>query len=107
MESYVRTDSMSILITVFLAFHTVLGTLCYAQSCLTFPNPMDCNLLGPSVHRIFWQEYWSSLPFPTSGDTPNPAMEPTSFVPPALADKFFTTVPPRKPVDIVDTLKIY
>ena len=31
------------------------------------------------------QEYWSRLPFPTSGNPPDPAMEPTS---PALAGRF-------------------
>ena len=40
------------------------------------------------------QEYWSELPFPSPGDLPNPGLEPTS---PALADRFFTTEPPRKP----------
>ena len=40
------------------------------------------------------QEYWSGLPFSTSGDLPNPGIEPTSPVPSALAGRFFTTVPP-------------
>ena len=33
------------------------------------------------------QEYWSELPFPPSGDLPDPGIEPTS---PVLADRFFT-----------------
>ena len=37
------------------------------------------------------QEYWSELPFPTSGDLPNPEMEAVSLVSPALADGYFTT----------------
>ena len=37
------------------------------------------------------QEYWSGLPFPPSGDLPNPRIEP------ALAGGFFTTEPPGKP----------
>ena len=37
------------------------------------------------------QEYWSGLPFPSSGDLPNPGIEPVS---PALAGVFFTTEPP-------------
>ena len=41
------------------------------------------------------QEYWSGLPFPTPGDLPNPGIEPTSHVSPALAGGFFTTVPPE------------
>ena len=43
------------------------------------------------------QEYWSGLPFPTPGDLPDQGIEPTFFVSPALAGKFFTTVPPGKP----------
>ena len=37
------------------------------------------------------QEYWSELPFPTSGDFPNPGIELTSLVSPALAGRDFTT----------------
>ena len=33
------------------------------------------------------QEYWSRVPFPSSGDLPNPGIEPSS---PALAGRFFT-----------------
>ena len=31
------------------------------------------------------QEYWSELPFPPSGDLPNPWLKPMSHVTPALA----------------------
>ena len=34
------------------------------------------------------QEYWSGLPFPSSGDVPNPGMDPASPAPPG---RFFTT----------------
>ena len=37
------------------------------------------------------QEYWSGLPFPTTGDLPDPGIRPTSPVSPALAGRFFTT----------------
>ena len=37
------------------------------------------------------QEYWSGLPFPPPGDLPNPGVEPTSLMPPALAGGFLTT----------------
>ena len=43
------------------------------------------------------QEYWSRLPFLTSGALPNPEIEPMSLVSLALAGRFFTTVPPGKP----------
>ena len=40
------------------------------------------------------QEYWSGLPFPSLEDLPDPGAEPAS---PALAGRFFTAEPPRKP----------
>ena len=42
------------------------------------------------------QEYWSGLPFPPAGDLPKPGIKPSSL---ALAGRFFTTEPPRKPID--------
>ena len=38
------------------------------------------------------QEYWSGLPFPPSGDLPNPGSKPASPVSPELAGGFFTTI---------------
>ena len=35
------------------------------------------------------QEHWSGLPFPPPGDLPDPGIQPTSPVSPALADGFF------------------
>ena len=37
------------------------------------------------------REYWSGLPCPSPGDLPDPGIEPSSLVSPALADRFFTT----------------
>ena len=36
-----------------------------AQSCLTLCNPMDCSLLGSSVHGIFQARIleWVAIPF--------------------------------------------
>ena len=55
---------------------------------------MNCSLSGSSVSGFPRREYWSGLPFPSPGDFPNPGIEPESD---ALADRFFTTEPPRKP----------
>ena len=41
------------------------------------------------------QEYWSGLPLPPPEDLPDSGIKPAS---PALADGFFTTTPPRKPM---------
>ena len=43
------------------------------------------------------QKYWNGLPFPSPGNLPNPGIEATSLVSPALAGGFFTTAPPVKP----------
>ena len=46
---------------------------------------------------FFRQEYWSGLSPPSPGELPNPGIEPTSLMSPALAGGFFTTKPPEKP----------
>ena len=37
------------------------------------------------------QEYWRGLPCPPPRDLPNPGIEPSSLMSPALAGRFFTT----------------
>ena len=55
-----------------------------AQFCATL-NPMDCSPPGSCVLRGFSrQEYWSGLPWSTSGDLSNPGIEPRC--PPLQAD---------------------
>ena len=51
---------------------------------------------APLSMEFFRQVYWSGLPSSCPGDLPDPGVELTSFVSPALADGFFTTVPPGK-----------
>ena len=36
------------------------------------------------------QEYWNGLPLPSPGDLPDPGIEPSSLMSPALAGRFFT-----------------
>ena len=76
---------------VFMYMHT--------QSFPTVSDPMDCSPPDSSVHGISRQEYWHGLPFPPLGDLFDSAIEFTSLAPPALADRFFTTVPPVKPTE--------
>ena len=59
---------------------------------------------APSSKEFSGQEYWNGLPFPPSGDLPDPGIEPG---PPALAGGFFTTLPPGKPQEWVTLSKIY
>ena len=48
-------------------------------------TPWTVALEGPLSMEFPRQEYWSGLPFPPSGDLPNPRMEPASLMSPALA----------------------
>ena len=54
------------------------------------------------------QEYWSGLPFLTPGDLLDPGIKPMTLMSPAVAGRFFTTAPPRKPMyrDLKLSLKI-
>ena len=67
-----------------------------AQLCLTLCNPMDCSLLGSSVHGIFQAGILHGLPFPTPGDLLNTRIEPASPGSPAMAGRFFNTESPGK-----------
>ena len=50
------------------------------------------------------QEYWSSLPFPSPGDLPDPGIEPRS---PALQADSLPTEPPGKPLrSVVYAVKV-
>ena len=52
---------------------------------------MDCSLLAPLSIGFPSQKSWTGLPFPPSGNLPDPETEPTY---PTLADVFFTIEPP-------------
>ena len=60
------------------------------QLCPTLCKPRDCSPLGSSVHEILQEKYWSGLSFPSPGDLPDPGIEPTSVMSPALAGMFIT-----------------
>ena len=102
-QSCLLLISPFILIFFFPSFHSLL-ILCMCvvvvgglviQSCLTIVTPPSS-----SVHRIFRQEFWSGLPFPSPGDLPDPRIKPmfptlqaVSYIP----NGFFTTQIPGKP----------
>ena len=67
---------------------------------LLFATPWTVAHQGPLSMEFSRQDYWSGLPFPTPGHLPDPGIKPTSLESPALADGFFTTVPPGKPFKI-------
>ena len=62
-----------------------------------FETPWTVACQAPLSMGLSRQQYWSGLPFPTSGDLSNPGMETASPVSLALTGRFFITVPPGKP----------
>ena len=60
------------------------------QSCL-FVTPWTVALQASLSMGFSRQEYWRGLPCPPPGDLPDPGIEPTSFISPAFASRFFTT----------------
>ena len=62
----------------------------HVRLCVTLWNEASQAPLSMGFSK---QEHWSGLLFPTSGNLPDPGMEPAS---PALAGKFFTTEPAGK-----------
>ena len=58
------------------------------QSFLTLCNPWTVAHQTPLSMGFPSQEYWSGLPFPPPGDLPNPGIEPSFLMSPALAGGF-------------------
>ena len=56
-------------------------------------QPQTVAHQAPLSMGLSWQEYWNGLPFPSSGDLPNPGLEPRS---PFQAD-ILPSKPPGKP----------
>ena len=71
--------------------------VCILSPSPTLCNPMNCSRQAPLFMRFSSQAYWSGLPFPPPGDLPNPGMEPTSPVSPALQAYSLPSEPPGKP----------
>ena len=65
-------------------------------------DPLQCYGQVPLSVEFSRQEYWRGLPFPLPGDLPNPGIELTSHVSPALTGGFFTAEPLRKPPKDLD-----
>ena len=67
--------------------------VCTHVQCLTLCDPLDCSPPGFSVHGILQARILEGVAISSSGDLPDPGMEPGS---PVLAGGFFTTEPPGK-----------
>ena len=77
-----------------ISFVSVCVCVCVLSHVWLFVHSMDCSLPDPLSMGFSRQEYWSGLPCPPPRNLPDPGIEPKS---PALAGRFFTTVPPEKP----------
>ena len=66
--------------------HSVMSDCC---------DPMDYSPQAPLSLEFSRQEYWSGLPFPSSGDLPYPGVEPKS---PALQVDSLPAEPAGKPI---------
>ena len=66
-----------------------------AQLCLTLCNPMDCSLLGSSVHGILQVRIleWLAIPFSMASSQPSDRTQVSS-----IAGRFFTNKPSQKPL---------
>ena len=89
---------MCVVFVVVVVFNLVLSSLCGAMlSHFTrvqlFVTLWTVAHQAPLSMGSSRKESWSGLPFPSSGDLPNPGIE---HVSPALAGGFFTTEPPGK-----------
>ena len=62
-----------------------------------FATPWTITLQAPLSMGFSLQENWSGMPFPPSGDLPDPGVKPTSPASHALAGGFFTIEPLGKP----------
>ena len=71
--------------------------MCARSLAFNSETPWTVARQAPLSMGLFRREYWSLLPFPPPGDLPNPRIKPTAPTSPALAGRFFTTEPPRKP----------
>ena len=56
-----------------------------------FVTPQTVVHQAPLSVEFSRQEYWSGLSCPRPGELPNPRIEPTSLMSPALASKFLNT----------------
>ena len=64
------------------------------KSCVWLMTPWTVAHQAPLYMKFPRQEYWSRLPFPSSGDLPNLGIEPRSS---ALQADSLPSEPPRKP----------
>ena len=72
-----------------------------------FATPWTVAHQAPLSMGFSKQEYWGGLPWPPSGNLPDPAIKPTSLMSPALADGFFTISTTQRPTRQLNSDIIY
>ena len=72
----------------------------HAQLCLTLCEPMDCSPPGSSVHGISQAKILERVAIFTPRDLPDIGIKSASLASLALADRFFTSAPPGKPIPL-------
>ena len=73
------------------------GNVCGLSCIWLFGTPWTLACQAPLSMGFPRPEHWSRLPFLPPGNLPDPGIEPMSPVLPALAGRFFTTLPAGKP----------
>ena len=67
--------------------------MCWSLSCVPLlATPWTVTHQAPLPMEFSMQEYWSGLPFPSPEDLPNPGIEPSFLIFPALAGGLFVVV---------------
>ena len=82
---------LSLLLVLYLMHPSSVLCAKLLQSCPTLCDTTDCSLPASSVHGTLQARILEWVAKPSSGDLPDPGIEPTSLVSPALAGGFFTT----------------
>ena len=88
-------------LTTFNVLPYVTNECVLSRSVELFAIPWTIACQAPLSMGFSRKEYWSGLPFPSLGDLPDPGIKPMSHTSPALADGFFTTVQPGKPLVVI------
>ena len=76
----------------------IIPSLLFSHSVWLYAIPWTVAHQAPLSMGFLMQEHWSGLPFPSTGDLPNPGIKPMS---PALAGGSLTAEPPGKPKYLV------
>ena len=96
--------------SIFIYLHNLCIYMVCVASCFShvtlFVTLWTAACQAPLSIRFSRKEYWSRLPFPPPGDLSDPGIEPGSLMPPALAGRLFTLVPPGKPYIYMENIYV-